>query len=120
MSLRKYQELFLPAFCFSMVAILVFLCAASSPATKIFGSLFVSMALFACVNARYLRARKKNKEAQTELSHALRTPLATICGIAEILATTQDNLDERQKSLIGTLSASAAAIKTLVVNNDKT
>ena len=129
MSLQKNKDLllsfFLPVLCFGMVTILVFLCAGVSPGIKILGSFCVSMILFACINARYLRKKKdaaaalKNKDSYTHLSHALRTPLATICGIAELLEATQENLDNRQRSLVSMLSASAATIKKLIIDSNK-
>lgn len=53
-------------------------------------------------------------EFLAHMSHEIRTPLTAISGIAEIMDKRKDNLDERQKQLMRTLSSSSSSLKDLV------
>ena len=48
------------------------------------------------------------------MSHEIRTPLTAISGIAEILEKNQDNLDDKQKKLVSTLTSSSTSLKELI------
>jgi PAS domain S-box-containing protein len=64
-----------------------------------------------------IRADKANR-AKTDflahMSHEIRTPLTAISGIAEILSRQKDRLDEKQQSLVKTLSTSTMTLKDLI------
>jgi hypothetical protein len=57
---------------------------------------------------------KEEAENLSHLSHQLRTPLAAVSGIAEILESASSDFGDRHKSLIKTLSSSVKALKELV------
>lgn len=57
-----------------------------------------------------------NKRFIADFNHAIRTPLTTIGGVAEILRSMEDQLDDKQKQLVCALHASAATLKELVNN----
>lgn len=48
------------------------------------------------------------------MSHEIRTPLTAISGIAEIFERNQDNLNEKQKTLITTLRRSTSILRELI------
>ena len=56
-----------------------------------------------------------------ELNHAIRTPLTTIGGVAEIFHDMEDQLDHKQKQLVRALHTSTMTLKKLVNDalNDK-
>ncbi len=64
-----------------------------------------------------IRADKANR-AKTDflahMSHEIRTPLTAISGIAEILGRQKERLDEKQQSLVKTLSTSTMTLKDLI------
>ena len=121
MSLQKLQAFLLPILCSSIVTALVLISAPSPVGVKILGIFCVSMILFALMNARYIQARKtilqaerEHKDLHIHQCHALRSPLAVICGIAEMFEGMQHNLNDVQKELVQTLSSSAAAMQELI------
>lgn len=59
-------------------------------------------------------ASRTKSEFLAHMSHEIRTPLTSISGIAEILARNMTNFDAKQRNLVSTLGASAAALKDLI------
>jgi len=59
-------------------------------------------------------ASRTKSEFLAHMSHEIRTPLTAISGIAEILARTMGNFDDKQKNLVSTLGSSSAALKDLI------
>jgi PAS domain S-box-containing protein len=59
-------------------------------------------------------ASRAKSEFLAHMSHEIRTPLTAISGIAEILARTTRNFDEKQKNLVATLGSSSTALKDLI------
>lgn len=74
-----------------------------------------AMAYAAFLRKRLARAEKQREEAVKFLSHfnhAIRTPLTTLAGVAEILEG-DDRLDEGQRKIVKTLRTSTQSLKDL-------
>jgi signal transduction histidine kinase len=114
---QKHQDFLLTAFlhtlCFGLIATFVLMSAQAAISVKLLGSFFVSSVLFLLFHARYLSMKEKN-HSLTHLCHTLRTPLTTICGVAEMFEGAQENLNPDQKHLIYRLVSSATTLKNLV------
>ena len=59
-------------------------------------------------------ANMAKSEFLAHMSHEIRTPLTAISGIAEILEKTKDDMDDKKKKLVHTLSSSTESLKDLV------
>lgn len=76
------------------------------------------VALYAVhLHRKAARAEAENNEKAkliAHLNHALRTPLTTLSGIAEIFELSQDGLDANQKQLVVTLKSAVEALKKIL------
>ncbi len=61
-----------------------------------------------------VEANRAKSDFLAHMSHEIRTPLTAISGIAEILEKNQDNLDDKQKKLVSTLTSSSTSLKELI------
>lgn len=67
----------------------------------------------------YHRAAKAEKirddigHALLHWNHALRTPLTTLSGVAEMLEMSQQNMDDSQKKLVGTLKSATLSLRKI-------
>lgn len=59
------------------------------------------------------KARRETVDAMLHWNHALRTPLTTLSGITELLETSQQNMDDNQKKLVGTLKSATLSLKKI-------
>jgi PAS domain S-box-containing protein len=60
------------------------------------------------------QSNQAKRDFLAHMSHEIRTPLTAISGIAEILEKNQEDLSDKQKKLIGTLSSSTTSLKDLI------
>jgi signal transduction histidine kinase len=119
--LKKYPDVLLSFLlqvgCLGLITSLVFSGGRMADSVVIAGSLFTLIALSAAFHLRYVYMKQKLEKAMhagSRLCHALRTPLTTVCGIAEIFEDMQDSLDPKQKELVRRLRSGTSALKTLV------
>ncbi len=100
-------------------AIINLLQKSTEKASFLYASLFFGVMLLLLNGyVLYIQQEKHKKSNQTKtdflihMNHAIRTPLAVICGIAEIFDA-QANLDDKQKKLVKTLISSTSSLKVL-------
>lgn len=85
------------------------------------GSFFISAMLFMALHFRYVCMKQKfenDQQLKADVSdrfcHAIRTPVTTICGIAEMFDDEQGNLNSEQRELVRRLGSSCAALRALL------
>ncbi len=59
-------------------------------------------------------ANRAKSDFLAHMSHEIRTPLTAISGISEIFTKNDENLNEKQKTLVSTLYSSTSALKDLI------
>ncbi len=88
-----------------------------NPACSLFISAILIMALhfrYICMKRKFEKALQLKADMSARFCHAIRTPLTTICGIADLFDGAQENLNSEQKELVRRLGSSTAALRALV------
>lgn len=93
---------------------LAFMTDGASAGVKIAASITVSALLVSGFIFYIFLERKARKESLSQFIHDLRTPVTTVCGIAEILNMSKDKVDSQHRVLIETLATGAGEIKDIL------